>query len=215
VKGLLLLGIAMTAPSITMADEALPSASTYGEHRHRPKSELGISVSAGGGVSRFTSEEMRSTLTADVHAQWDLRLVLGSRSRLGLEAGISITTARVHPSPTSDTAPLVGLTDEVAVRLNIIPHGDVNPYAFAGVGWQHFDVLAEELDGSTMEQDDTTMTIPLGVGATYRDPGGPLLDLRGTFRATTFQNLVRKNAGSAGYAAMHSWTASASVGYEF
>jgi hypothetical protein len=205
----------MAAPSITMADDALPSAATYGEHRHRPKSELGISVSAGGGVSRFTSDEMRRTLATDVRPQWDLRLVLGSRSRLGLEATISLTAARVHPLATPDAAALVGLTDEVAVRLNIIPRGDVNPYAFAGVGWQHFDVLAEDLDGSTMEQDDTTMTIPLGVGVTYRDPGGPLLDLRGTFRATTFQNLVRENAGSAGYATMHSWTASASVGYEF
>lgn len=198
----LFVAIVLVAASRAWGDDGLPGASSYGEHRHRPKSALGVGVTAGGGVSRFTSEEMRGALTSDFCAVAEVRLTLGSRKRFGLEASISASAARLRMGDT--VAPLIGLDDELALRLNALPHNDVTPYAFAGIGWQHFDV-AREVRG--MNQDETSMVFPVGAGVAYRDPGGPMFDVRGTFRAAAFDNLV-------GDAPMHSWTVSAAVGFE-
>jgi len=54
-----------------------------------------------------------------------------------------------------------------------------------------------------------------------RDRIGFVVDLRGTFRANTDQGLVLENPGATNtpssndYAPMHTWEASAAVGYEF
>jgi hypothetical protein len=119
---------------------------------------------------------------------------------------------------------LLGTTFEGAARFNMLPHFAWNPYVFGGVGWQHYDVTRTNvtLSDSGMNDKDTLLEFPLGVGVAYRT-GGFVIDVRGTFRIATDQDLVLKNPAfpstiaptTTDFAAMDTWEASAAVGYEF
>ena len=55
---------------------------------------------------------------------------------------------------------------------------------------------------------------PVGAGLSFRDASGFVLDLRGTYRATTSSTLLfdpRTNQ----YASLQTWEAGAALGYEF
>lgn len=52
-------------------------------------------------------------------------------------------------------------------------------------------------------------------GTTYRAASGLVLDLHGTFRLNANPGLVLERPGSKDYASMHTWEASAALGYEF
>lgn len=199
----LFVALVILAVSPAWGDDRAPAASSYGEHRHQPKSDLGVSVTAGAGVRRFTSDDMRTALTNEWSGVAEVRLTLGSRKRFGLEASTSASAARARSGDT-DSTPLIGLDDELALRLNVLPRGDVAPYAFAGIGWQHFDIRNGVLG---IDQDETSMVFPVGAGIAYRNPGGPLFDVRGTFRPAAFDNLIADTS-------LDSWTVSAAVGFE-
>ena len=58
----------------------------------------------------------------------------------------------------------------------------------------------------------------MGAGLSFRT-GGFVADVRGTFRAAADQNLILKTPAlsptSSDFAPMHTWDASAALGYEF
>jgi hypothetical protein len=55
----------------------------------------------------------------------------------------------------------------------------------------------------------------MGAGLSFRDRSGLTVDARGTFRANTDQGLVLEPGSTTSYVPMHTWEASAAVGYEF
>jgi hypothetical protein len=69
-----------------------------------------------------------------------------------------------------------------------------------------------------MNDHDNLLEFPMGAGLAYR-MAGFVFDVRGTFRAATEQNLVLKQPAAAptssDFAPMHTWEASAALGYEF
>jgi hypothetical protein len=69
-----------------------------------------------------------------------------------------------------------------------------------------------------MADSDDLVEFPIGTGVAYRRHGF-VADLRGTFRATTEENLVLTNPAQSNtdntFAPMHTWEASAALGYEF
>ena len=69
-------------------------------------------------------------------------------------------------------------------------------------------------DESGMSDSDNLIQFPMGAGIAYRDAIGITLDVRGTFRAASDSELVLDPA-SGTYAPLHSWEASAALGYEF
>jgi hypothetical protein len=214
----------IAAPSAAMVDTAPTSDIEvdplgYAWHDNRLSSGVGISAILGAGVVGFTDRTMRST-TADVGGLWDLRVTLGSHLPLALDVSYLGSATNINGLPTGQSGTLIGTTAEAALRYNILPHYTWNPYVFAGAGWQRYDVTNAQvsLADSGINNHDNLLEFPMGAGVAYRT-GGFVADVRGTFRATTDQNLVLTTPAlsptSNDFAAMHTWEASAALGYEF
>jgi hypothetical protein len=213
------------APSSTdVTDQGIegPGIYSYAWTDDQLQSGIGVSAILGGGVTGFTDKTMRNT-TSSLGGLWDLRVTIGSHIPLALDVSYLGTAMNINGLPNGRNGTLVGTTVEGALRYNVLPHYAWNPYIFAGAGWQRYDVTQTNvtLSDSGMNDKDNLLEFPMGAGIAFRR-GGFVGDLRGTFRATTDQNLVLKTPGalplaptSSDFAAMHTWEASAAVGYEF
>jgi hypothetical protein len=184
------------------------------------QSGIGVSAILGGGVTGFTDKTMRNT-TSDIGGLWDLRVTIGSHLPLALDVSYLGSATNINGLPTGDKGTLIGTTVEGALRYNVMPHFAWTPYVFAGAGWQRYDVTQTSvtLSDSGMNSQDNLLEFPLGAGLAYR-MNGFVFDLRGTFRATTEADLVLKTPmvtapTSSDFAPMHTWEASAALGYEF
>jgi hypothetical protein len=206
----------------THSDDDYDARYSYAWSDDLMRSRIGVSAIIGGGVAGFTDRTMRET-TSSVGGLWDFRLTLGSHVPLGLELGYTGTATNLKGLP-AQNGTLIGTTAEAALRYNVLPHFMWTPYVFGGVGWQRYDVTNANvtLSDSGMNDHDNLLEFPMGAGLAYR-ASGFVLDLRGTFRAATDQNLVLKAAvppttiapSSNDFAPMHTWEASAALGYEF
>lgn len=181
------------------------------------RSEVGVSTVLGGGVTGFTDKTMRDSISSNIGGLWDLRVTLGSHAPLAVDVSYIGTAAKINALTGSTWGTLVGTSAEGALRWNILPHAAWNPYAFAGIGWQRYDITGGSfrMADTGMNDSDNSVVFPMGAGLSYRDAGGLVVDLRGTFRANTDYGLVVDTGTSSGYAPMHTWEASAAAGYEF
>ncbi len=207
---------AFAAPRAARADE--PSEYSYSFQPEKGlRSGFGVSTILGGGITGFTDKSMRDYMNADVGGLWDLRITLGSHTPLALDIGYVGTAARINSSTIDKWGTLVGTTAEAALRWNVLPHYAWNPYAFAGIGWQRYDITGGSftLSDTGMNPSDNSIVFPMGAGISYRDTTGLVVDVHGTFRANTSYGLVPESVGSTSYAPMHAWEASGAVGYEF
>jgi hypothetical protein len=207
-------------PSDDLDDD---STNVYGYAWYEPAlpSGIGVSTILGGGVAGFTDRTMRST-TSDLGGLWDLRVTIGSHVPLALDIGYVGSATNINGLPTGNKGTLIGTTVEGALRWNILPHFAWTPYVFAGLGWQRYDVTqtSVSLSDAGMNDHDNLLVFPLGTGVAWR-VGGFVADVRGTFRAATDQDLVLRSptlfptTNSNDFAPMHTWEASAALGYEF
>jgi hypothetical protein len=184
-------------------------------------SGIGISTSLGGGVAGFTDKTMRNA-TSDVGGLWDLRVTLGTRLPLAVDLSYIGSATGLKGFSGRRNGNLIGTTVEGAIRWNVLPHAPFTPYIFGGAGWTRYDVTQNNvtLADSGMNPSDNLLEFPAGVGFAWRAYGFTA-DVRGTYRQTMDQNLVLKSPlgavtnNSDDFAPMHSWEASAAVGYEF
>jgi len=183
-------------------------------------SGIGISTVLGGGITGFTENAVRNR-TASVGGLWDLRVTIGSHVPLGFDVSYVGTATDINSGLLpGQSATLIGTAFEGALRYNVLSHCTWNPYIFVGIGWQHYDVTQTNvtLALNGMNDSDDLLEFPMGAGLSYR-MGGFVADIRGVFRATSDDNLILKNPAvfptSNDFARMHSWEASAAVGYEF
>jgi len=178
-------------------------------------SGIGVGFTVGGGLSGFTDRAMRNTVSSKVGGLWDARASFGTHIPLGIDIGYIGSAANINTINGNANGTLVGTTVEAALRYNVLPHNTINPYLFAGAGWQRYDVRDMHFAQSDtgMAPHDNVAEFPMGAGIGLRDLSGFNVDLRGTFRATTDSTLLQEANGN--YAQLHSWEASGSVGYEF
>ena len=90
------------------------------------------------------------------------------------------------------------------------------PYTFAGLGWQHFN-LASAIGGTAtadINNNDDIMTVPMGVGVAFGF-SGLTLDVRGTYRQAYFSNTFGRPSTSFDSESLNSWGAGAALGFEF
>jgi hypothetical protein len=215
-RTLLLSVAAVAAPGSALADDTSPSLFDYSWRETALTSDIGISALIGGGASGFTDQAMRDTVDSAC-GLWNLRLTLGSHTPLGFEAGYVGTAASINALIGTQNGTLVGTAVEGALRYNVMPHYMFNPYAFAGIGWQRYDVTGAAFTtaDSGMADSDNSVVYPLGVGVAYRHRSGFVADLRGTFRVNTNAGLVPTSPSSTDFAPLHTWEASGGFGYEF
>jgi hypothetical protein len=216
VKSCLLVGIACALPRAASAQE-------IDEPVHinlPPPSGIGMQLMLGGGVTQFTDRTLRDT-TSPVGGLWDLRGSIGTRVPLGLEVAYIGSAAQIRSLFGPSTATMIGTTLETDLRLNLMPHYVIDPYAFAGFGWTRYSIDEETftLAATGIANHDDLMEVPLGAGISYRW-AGIVADMRGTFRATQGSNLVLAESSTrttmtGSFAPMHSWDATLALGYEF
>jgi len=179
-------------------------------------SGIGVGLVVGGGVMGFTDRTMRDTMSESLGGLWDARMSLGTHVPIGLDVSYVGTAASAQSFQGVPNGTLIGTTVEGALRFNLLPHMAWNPYFFAGAGWTRYDVSDMRLAqaDSGMRNSDDVAEFPLGGGLSFRDISGMTAELRGTFRPTTKSTLVvDPRTGNA--ADLHTWEASASIGYEF
>jgi hypothetical protein len=193
-----------------------PGPTSYAWHDPGLASGIGVGFTVGGGVTGFTDRTMRETVSSNVGGLWDARASFGTHTPIGLDVSYLGSAAKVNTIAGAPNGTLVGTTVEAAVRYNILPHAVLNPYLFAGAGWQRYDVTDIRFAQSDtgMKTHDDVAEFPMGAGLGIRDAGGFNFDLRGTFRATTDSTLLLDGA-TGKYADLHAWEASAALGYEF
>jgi len=200
------------------ADEAYERPSTYSYAWHEPRlqSDIGVGLTLGGGVSGFTDQTMRDELSSGIGGLWDFRVSIGTHVPLGFDVSYLGTAAPVTTVTGIDNGTLVGSTAEGALRWNMLPHYVIDPYIFAGIGYQRYDLTNVKLSqaDSGMKDHDNLAEFPMGAGVSVRDPSGFMADVRGTIRAATSSDLV-VDPRTGSNADLHAWEASAAVGYEF
>jgi hypothetical protein len=193
---------------------------SYDWNDPRVSSGIGISTSLGGGVAGFQDKTLRNA-TSNVGGLWDLRVTLGTRLPIALDVSYVGTATGLRGLGRGGN--LIGTTVEGAARWNVLPHAVFTPYIFGGAGWTRYDVTQNNvsLSDAGMNPSDNLIEFPMGLGFGWRAYGFTA-DLRGTYRYTMDQNLILKNptgivtpSSSDDFAPMHSWEASAALGYEF
>lgn len=173
----------------------------------------GITGVASGGVTGFMDKAVRDVVSSDVGGAFDLRLTLGSRRPLALDISYLGNWANLHDPAGAAGGVLDGMTFEAACRYNFNAGATWDPYAFVGLGWQHYEVRGATVDlmNVGMRSHDDLVDAPLGAGLAFHHEGF-VLDVRATLRVTQYNNLVRDTRTT--YAAMDSWQVGAGIGYE-
>jgi hypothetical protein len=186
-------------------------------HGYVPPSRIGLAFMAGGGYQDFTSSSMRDRTNGG--GSWDVRFIGGMRSVIGFE-GAYVGSARGFQSlgPTANNPTLISNGFEGNLRLNVpIIRGDslIEPYGVAGVGWQQYHITNFNSNTQMLSDfnatNDNVLTVPLGVGFAYGYKS-LLLDVRGTYAATYYNNLLE---GTNGSGTLNTWGVGGQVGFMF
>lgn len=193
------------------ADARAIEAERYESEDETLLTRYGLSLTVGGGVSGFTDETMRDT--ANDGGVWDVRAAFGTHYPVAIEAAYIGSVQSIDAVGLDADAMLLGTAVEGLARVNLIPDGAFNPYFFAGAAWRRYDLTNADTNTSDVTETDNLLEIPTGVGIGYR-LGGFVADLRGEFRIANNEDLIREDFGP-DRARMHTWAASAKLGYEF
>lgn len=221
---LLVVGTALLVGHAAAADPAYgyngyseePNDFGYGWYDERLPTGIGVGFIAGGGLTGFTDQAVRNNMQNNVQGLWDARISIGTHVPIGLDLSyVGTASSLANPLGTGGSnGTLYGTAAEAALRWNILPHFAWDPYVFGGIGWQNYEVTGQSLAMPGMRSSDNSVEFPMGVGMSFRDTSGWLVDVRGTFRDDPNSNLIYQ-ASNNSYAPMHSWEASAALGYEF
>jgi len=189
----------------------------YGWYEPRLATGIGVGINIGGGVAGYTDQSLRNALSNNISGLWDARVSIGTHIPLGLELGYVGTAQDLNSLRGMSNGTLVGSVGEATLRWNILPHMAFDPYLFAGVGYQRYDVTSMRFTTADtgVKQSENLIEYPMGLGMAFRTLSGFLVDVRGTFRAEPDSTLVRDVTGNNAFASAHWWEASASLGYEF
>lgn len=180
-------------------------------------SGVGVGVIIGGGVTGFTDSAVRAA-TSPVGGMWNLRATYGTHVPLAVEGAYLGSATNIQSRLGNTSATLLGTSFEADVRLNVAPHAAVDPYVFAGLGWQRYSIddTSFRTSDTGINRSDDELVVPMGAGVAYRR-NHIVTDLRGTFRAAESSSLILQHPTSpnSAYAPMHTWQANLAVGYEF
>jgi hypothetical protein len=180
-----------------------------------------LELSAGGGVADFADNASRHLTHAG--GQWDVRMMFGALSPLagelayvGTANGVNNVMAQFAPG-----ASIIGSSIEGDLRLQPprMEGMPVQPYAFGGLGWNHFSLVnAQFRDPTALRSSDDTMVVPFGGGIQTFVSKRVGIDARFTYRAMFGEDLIHVSAqGVPGVSSegMSQWTLAARVGYVF
>lgn len=193
-KLLAIAALALLTPTIASADEQV-----FENHR--------LSAMVGVGMMGFTDPTTRDY--ANAGGAWEARIGFEANERIVLETAYIGSLQDISASGLSRNAQLVGTGVEANIRLDFLV-GQFRPYAHVGGGWTRYDLSGST--SSTMGGTDSVGSVPVGLGIdfTYADV---VLDLRGTYRATTGEDLITMPGSED--ARLDTWSATMRAGFHF
>jgi hypothetical protein len=194
-RKLLVIGSLFLVPTLATADDSLVD-------------NYKLSASFGGGFVGFVDDNTRDFATEG--GAWEGRLALGTGSMIAIEAAYLGTLQNIDALGLGDSARLLGTTLEADLRINLL-EGDIQPFVLIGAGWTRYDMTNTSANTSDVQDVDNLATMPVGLGLGYRY-GDVLFDVRGTYRATTGNNLIDMH-GTAD-ATLDTWSATLRVGFQ-
>lgn len=199
---------AMLASGPVFAEQA-PGAA---DDPNAPKllTEWGMSISVGLGVGGFVDEDMRDFV--EVAGAWDARVVLGTRTNFAIEAAYTGGAAEIDALGLDKDAALISSGAEANLRYNMRT-GALQPYAVAGVGVRHYELVNADTNTSNVTDSDNVIEMPIGIGMSYRYRGF-VSDIRGTFRPAFSENLI-ETTGNQSSTKLHNWGMNLTAGWEF
>jgi hypothetical protein len=179
-----------------------------------PLARYGLEVALGGGVEGFTGDSARD-FTNDGGA-WNVRLGIGNRSPIGFEASYIGSAQSINALGLDDDAILVGNGVQGNVRVNFTQDYSLQPFAYAGAAWRHYNLTNNDFNTSDIEDSDDVLEIPMGAGLAFKYAGF-MLDARGEFRLASQEDLMPSlNPDSFDdRAQMDRWAVNANIGYAF
>ena len=194
-RNLLVIGSLALVPAVAVADD-----SVWDRYK--------LSASFGGGFVGFVDNNTRDFATEG--GAWEGRFGLKATQRLAIEAAYLGTLQNVDALGIGDNARLLGTTLEANLRVNLLD-GNIQPFVLVGAGWTRYDMTNTSENTSDFQDVDNLATMPLGIGVGYRY-NDVLFDVRGTYRATTGNNMIDMHG--MGDATLDTWSATFRVGFE-
>lgn len=175
---------------------------------------LGTELALGGGVTGFLDGD--TTDVTSVGGMWDVRVAFGTKQYAALEIAYVGSAHDVDADELDPDADLLGGALEVVARGTFFPDEELQPYAFAGVGWQHYDVVNEDFNRSIIDENIDAAVFPLGLGLAFKAaPTGFFVDGRVSFRLTAGNELFREERNLSERANLHTWAAIVRFGWQF
>lgn len=174
---------------------------------------MGFGLALGGGVDDFVASDMRDFTS--VGGGWNLRATLGTQSYLAFEGSYIGSAQSIDALGLDDDAILYGNGLQGAVRVNVLPQYSVKPFVYGGAAWRRYDVSADGINTSDVEDSDDVFEVPVGVGISGVFSGF-LADLRGEYRGAWGTNLIPGlDEGDAIIGEGDRWSVNASIGMAF
>jgi hypothetical protein len=177
---------------------------------HTWVSRMGTGILVGGGFEDFTNNTMQNmTGTAGM---WTARVLAGTRRFFGVEAAYVGNARSIDALGLQSSATLVGNGVEGDARVNapiVMRHAQLlEPFAFAGIGWQHYQLTNTNTFTSDLARDDDVMAVPLGGGLEYA-VGRFMADARFTYRATYYNDLLLRGGN------LNTYGVATQIGFSF
>ncbi len=201
-----------TPPPVVVIEPAPPPppSTTVVEVRPERRSlyeRYGVAVALGGGVEGYAMSNQRDQTTDG--GNWDVRLTVGTRSPLALEASYIGSAQAINALGLDSNAVLLGNGAQANARLNL-SDTLVQPFLYGGVAWKRYSITNTNQNTSDLADNDDVLEVPLGVGVAAK-AAGLMLDLRGEYRLATQDDLF----ASGGNDRADRWGVNANVGIAF
>jgi hypothetical protein len=179
-----------------------------------PLARYGLEFALGGGVEGFTGESARD-FTNDGGA-WGVRVGIGNRSPLGFEASYFGSAQSIDALGLDSNTILLGNGVQGLVRVNFTQDYSIQPFAFAGAAWRHYNLTNNDFNTSDIQDSDDVLEIPMGAGLGFKYKGF-MLDARGEFRLASQEDLMPSLVAVDinDRASLDRWGVNANIGYSF
>lgn len=180
---------------------------------------VGMSLTAGGGVTNFTNSYLNSI--TDPGGAWSARFTLGTRSIIAVEAGYIGSAQKIRAIGLDSSALLMSNGLEGDLRLNLST-GEVQPYLFGGAAWKRCNIVNNSQNNSALRDRNDVLELPIGVGLAWRYRGF-VADGRFDYRPSFYDDLAApaaangqllNNPSPAG-SGLNNWNVTARIGWEF
>jgi len=170
---------------------------------------VGWGLSVGGGVDAFAGGAADDVTS--VGGGWNARLTMGTREYIAGELSyFGSAQSFTDTGAFNSSADLIGNGLQLGVRVNMMKNYVVQPFAYSGAAWRHYDITDNDIPLSDVNDSADVFELPLGIGlAGYYQ--GFMADMRAEYRWGWGDELVVFSEDSG----MDRWNITANVGAEF